>query len=105
MAENGFSVVTEDVEDVAPIKARYQVPLELRACHTAIVDGYIIEGHVPVREINRLLTERPAILGLAVPGMPNGAPGMTVEGFAPEPFDVIAFDQAGNTEVYASYSP
>ena len=85
-------------------KALSQVPQELQACHTAIVDGYIIEGHVPVKEINRLLAERPAgVVGLAVPGMPIGSPGMDVPGQPAQPYDVIAFDQAGRTEVYASY--
>lgn len=85
------------------IKARYQIPPELQSCHTAIVDGYVIEGHVPVREINRLLSERPDLIGLAVPGMPIGSPGMEVEGTALEPFDVIAFDGEGQKEVFASY--
>jgi hypothetical protein len=85
------------------VKDRYQIPRELQACHTAIVDGYVVEGHVPVEEIRRLLAERPDIIGLAVPGMPVGSPGMEVEGVAPQPFEVIAFDQAGNTEVFASY--
>jgi hypothetical protein len=65
------------------VKSRYQVPPELQSCHTAIVDGYIIEGHVPVAEIERLLTERPDITGLAVPGMPIGSPGMEVDGADP----------------------
>ncbi|MEZ4645182.1 MAG: DUF411 domain-containing protein [Chloroflexota bacterium] len=83
----------------------YQVPTQLQSCHTAIVDGYVIEGHVPVAEIERLLTERPAIRGLAVPGMPAGSPGMESPGVADQPYDVIAFDEAGNTEVFASYRP
>jgi hypothetical protein len=103
LAENGFSVVTENTQDLASIKTRYQVPPELQSCHTAIVDGYIIEGHVPVREFNRLLSERPAISGLAVPGMPIGSPGMLVEGHEPEPFDVIAFEASGKTHIFASY--
>jgi hypothetical protein len=78
MELNGFKVVVEDVQDMARVKARYLVPPELQSCHTAIVDGYVLEGHVPVREIDRLLSERPKILGLAVPGMPAGAPGMEV---------------------------
>jgi hypothetical protein len=89
--------------DLTTINAQYQVPPELQSCHTAIVDGYIIEGHVPVREINRLLSERPAIKGLAVPGMPSGSPGM--EGAVAEPYDVIAFDESGKTEIFASYRP
>ncbi len=103
MAENGFALKTEDVHDLASVKTRYQIPPELQACHTAIVDGYIIEGHVPVAEIKRLLAERPAIVGLAVPGMPIGAPGMEMEGAAAKPFDVIAWDKSGTTEVFASY--
>lgn len=102
MAENGFALQTEDVDDLASIKTRYEIPPDLQACHTAIVDGYIIEGHVPVAEINRLLAERPAIVGLAVPGMPMGSPGM--EGWMTEPFDVIAWDKDGKREVFASYS-
>ncbi len=93
----------EDTQDLAAVKARYQIPPQLQACHTAIVDGYVIEGHVPVAEIRRLLTERPDIVGLAVPGMPVGSPGMEVTGVAPQPFEVIAFDKSGKTEVFASY--
>lgn len=103
MEMNGFTLNAEDVQDMAQVKVRYLVPPELQSCHTAIVDGYIIEGHVPVEEINRLLRERPDIIGLAVAGMPVGSPGMEVEGAVPEPFDVIAFDSAGWKEVFASY--
>jgi len=103
MEDNGFDTTTENVQDMSIIKSRYQVPLELQSCHTAIVDGYVIEGHVPVREINRLLNERPDIIGLAVPGMPIGSPGMEVQGAALEPFDVIAFDSDGWNKVFASY--
>jgi len=103
MEQNGFTVVAEDVQDLAAVKARYLVPVELQSCHTAIVDGYIIEGHVPAAEVQRLLDERPDIIGLAVVGMPAGSPGMGGEGAASEPFDVIAFAQAGRIEVFASY--
>ena len=93
-----------DVADPAAVKAHYQVPPELQSCHTAIVDGYIIEGHVPVAEIQRLLKERPTeIVGLAVPGMPVGSPGMEVPGGKKDPFDVVAFDRKGKTRVFASY--
>ena len=85
------------------IKTRYQVPLELQSCHTAIVDGYVIEGHVPLREINRLLSERLDIIGLAVPGMLVGSPGMENAGVAAEPYHVIAFYGDGRQEVFASY--
>lgn len=110
MEENGFAVQVENVANMNPIKTQYQVPVTLQSCHTAIVDGgdeksYVLEGHVPVKEIERLLKEKPEVIGLAVPGMPVGSPGMEVEGAAPQPYDVIAFDAAGNTELYASYSP
>ena len=88
---------------MSTIKSRYQVPLELQSCHTAIVHGYVIEGHVPLREINRLLSERLDIIGLAVPGMPVGSPGMENAGVAAEPYYVIAFYGDGRQEVFASY--
>lgn len=93
----------ENVQNLAQVKSQYQVPAQLQSCHTAIVDGYVIEGHVPVEDIERLLAERPNIVGLAVPGMPVGSPGMEVEGAAPQPFNVIAFDGNGKMEVFASY--
>jgi hypothetical protein len=103
MEANGYAVQTEDIQNLNEIKDRYNVPPELRSCHTAIVDGYVIEGHVPVEEIERLLAEHPDILGIAVAGMPVGSPGMEVAGTPAEPFEVVAFDQAGETEVFASY--
>lgn len=96
-------VQVEDVLNLGPVKQEHGVPLTLQGCHTAIVDGYVIEGHVPIDALKRLLAERPEVTGLAVPGMPVGSPGMEVAGSAPEPFDVIAFDDEGNTEVFASY--
>jgi hypothetical protein len=103
MEQNGYTAQVEDVENLVAVKTRYQVPLQLQSCHTAIVDGYIIEGHVSVAEIERLLTERPDIAGLAVPGMPVGSPGMEVAGAVPQPYEVIAFDESGKTEIFASY--
>ena len=85
---------------MSSVKAEHQVPIELQGCHTAIVDGYIVEGHVPAAEIERLIAERPDIKGIAVPGMPVGSPGMEVEGAEAQPFDVIAFDDAGRQEVF-----
>lgn len=105
MRENGFPVTVADGDDLGEVKERYHVPPELQSCHTAIVDGYVVEGHVSVAEIERMLQERPAIAGIAVPGMPIGSPGMEVEGSAPQPYEVIAFDEAGATEVYARYEP
>jgi hypothetical protein len=103
LRDNGFTVQTENVQNLHPVKQRYQVPLPLQSCHTAIVDGYVIEGHVPADAIERLLSERPAIVGIAVPSMPIGSPGMEVAGVEPEPFDVFAFDGKGNGEIFASY--
>ena len=92
-----------ETEDMSAIKAEYSIPQELTSCHTAIVDGYIVEGHVPAAEIRQMLSDRPAVIGIAVAGMPNGSPGMNIEGFDDEPFDVVAFNSAGEIEVYASY--
>jgi hypothetical protein len=104
MEQNGFTVTAKDLESSEAKQVLSQVPPQLQGCHTAIVDGYIVEGHVPVKEINRLLAERPAgIVGLAVPGMPVGSPGMEVPGQPAQPYDVLAFDKAGGTEVYARY--
>ncbi len=91
-----------DLTDLSEIKTRYQVPGALQSCHTAIVDGYIIEGHVPAAEIQKLLAERPAVTGLAVPEMPIGSPGMEIAGMDAEPYDVIAFGEDG-MQVYSSY--
>jgi hypothetical protein len=105
LRENGFAVSTVDVseDDLLAIKSRYGVRRDLESCHTGTVDGYVIEGHVPADDIRRLLQERPEIVGLTVPGMPAGSPGMEVPGGRREPFDVLAFDEQGNTEVYSSH--
>jgi len=103
MRDNGYTVKVEDDQNRAALRDRYEVPLQIQSCHTAIVDGYIIEGHVPVDEIERLLAERPDIVGLVVIGMPTGSPGMGDGSQSQQPFDVLAFDKEGNTEVYASY--
>ncbi len=90
------------MQDLASVKARYQVPSELYSCHTAIVDGYIIEGHVPAAEIQRLLEERPeGVIGLAVAGMPAGSPGMESPDGATQPYNVIAFGANGPLSVFA----
>lgn len=86
------------------IRAHYKVPEKLQSCHTAIVDGYVFEGHVPVREIRRLLSERPEAVGLAIPGMHRGSPGMDVEGVDPHPYKVLLLKKDGGFEVYADYS-
>ena len=93
----------EERANLTPVKQQYGVDATLESCHTAIVDGYVIEGHVPAKEIQRLLAERPPIVGLAVPGMPVGSPGMEMAGYAADPYDVIAFEQSGKQQVFASY--
>lgn len=99
----GFEARIEVAADLDAVKRRLGVPAALASCHTAEIDGYLIEGHVPAETIHRLLAERPAIRGLAVPGMPIGSPGMEVAGEAPDPFQVIAFDAAGRSSVFADY--
>ena len=99
----GFATTVADVSDVAAVKTKYHVPNQLRSCHTALVGGYVIEGHVPPADIRRLLRERPRVLGLAVPGMPIGSPGM--EGPNGKPYDVLTFDAAGTSTVYSTQKP
>ena len=98
---NGFKVQRKDVfgKQFTDLKSKHGVPSRLHARHTAVIDGYIIEGHVPADLIKRMLKERPPIVGLAVPGMPVGSPGM--EGPNPEPYEVFTFDKQGRTTVYA----
>lgn len=96
----GFkTTVTESPNRAATSK----VPAALRSCHTGTVDGYLIEGHVPVADITKLLQTRPRIAGIAAPGMPAGSPGMEMPNGVVTPYDVIAFDAAGKTSVFASH--
>lgn len=99
---NGFEVQVHDVENVGYYRQRHGVPEPLTSCHTAIVDGYTIEGHVPAADIHTLLEERPEARGLAVPGMPLGSPGMDT-GPDREPYSVLLFDDAGNRSVFREY--
>jgi len=99
LAANGFKVEAMDVPDLSLIKQKYGVKDELQSCHTAVVNGYVVEGHVPADVIRKMLKDKPAVVGLAVPGMPMGSPGM--EGPTRERYDVLTFDRAGRTTVYA----
>ncbi|HUO52555.1 MAG TPA: DUF411 domain-containing protein [Gemmatimonadaceae bacterium] len=101
LQENGYNVVTKDISDdqLTAFNKAQGLPMQLESCHTALIDGYLIEGHVPVKDIKKLLAERPPIAGLAVPGMVAGTPGMP--GASPQPYDVIAFDKQGRTSVYS----
>jgi hypothetical protein len=98
-------VLIEPVENLALVKQEYNIPPDLQSCHTAIVDGYLIEGHVPADDIRRLLAQRPDVRGLAVPGMPIGSPGMESDDYPAQPFDVLAFDANAQSSVWASYRP
>jgi hypothetical protein len=100
LREHGFTVKAEDLSDLRPVRARYRVPRNLVSCHTGVVDGYVVEGHVPADAIKRLLAERPAVSGIAVPGMPIGSPGMEVPGQPPQRYDIMTFDDKGRTTVF-----
>jgi hypothetical protein len=101
MRQNGHTVKTQNLDDLEQIKTMAGVPELFRSCHTAMVDGYVIEGHVPAKDVDRLLKLRPKVRGLAVPGMVSGSPGM--EQGKPEPYDVILFQSNGSSSVYARY--
>lgn len=101
MRAEGFTVRDRLADDLAPLKSRLGVPADLQSCHTATVDGYVIEGHVPAREVRRLLEERPSAIGLAVSGMPMGSPGMETGGAA-DSYEVLLF-AAERQSVFARY--
>lgn len=107
MRQSGFAVeIRERPEaDVQQIKDKLGVPKSARSCHTAQTGSYVIEGHVPAADVKRLLDEQPEIVGLVVPGMPSGAPGMDVPGVRPRPYDVLSFDAGGKTRVFATHKP
>ena len=98
---NAFTVKVQEVNDTSAYQRQYRVPRSMVSCHTAIVNGYTIAGHVPAADIKRLLSERPKAVGLAVPGMPVGTPGM--EAAHSDAYSVLAFDESGHTSVYAHY--
>ena len=101
MHNAGFRAVVTDISDLRSIKDQFRVPSELQSCHSSVIDGYVIEGHVPAREVIRLLKDRPMAIGLAVPGMPIGSPGME-QGGRHDPFQVILFSSTARL-VFAEY--
>ena len=107
MRAAGFTVHVTDLQepDLQKMKDRYGVPAKSRSCHTARVGGFTIEGHVPAGEVKRLLEEKPQVVGIAVPGMPLGSPGMEVSGVKPQPYEVVTFDKQGATKVYSVQKP
>lgn len=101
MKAAGFEVEVEEIEDLGTVKRMASVPDDLQSCHTARVGGYTVEGHVPASDVVRLLEERPDALGLVVPGMPSGSPGM--ETGERDPYDVLMLRNDGETEVFSSH--
>lgn len=99
----GFDVEATNVGNMNAVKREVSLPQALASCHTALVDGYVIEGHVPAEDVARMLDTRPDIRGIAVPGMPLGSPGM--ESPTPEPYEVIAFGADGKMSVFARHDP
>jgi hypothetical protein len=96
----GWTIATVDIGDMASFKAERGIPVEAASCHTAVIAGYVVEGHVPLAAVERLLAERPAIDGIALPGMPAGSPGMG--GVAVGPFEILALD-GGTVSVFGSF--
>jgi hypothetical protein len=100
LEQNGFKVEVMDMPDLSAVKAKYGIKPEMQACHTAVVGNYVVEGHVPADLILKMINEKPAIAGIAVPGMPMGSPGM--ESGTKESYTVLSFDSAGKSSVYAN---
>jgi hypothetical protein len=103
LREAGFQVEANDVDNLNSVKQRVGLPYGMGSCHTAEVDGYFVEGHVPVDDIKRLLREKPRARGLAVPGMPMGSPGMEVASGQVQPYDVMLVARDGSATVYAHH--
>ncbi|MDH3636874.1 MAG: DUF411 domain-containing protein [Gammaproteobacteria bacterium] len=102
LKDNNFRVTAHNVDNLDQIRAKHGLKdPKLRSCHTAIVDGYVVEGHVPVDDIKRLLTERPKVIGISAPGMPQMSPGMM--SIEPKDYDVVSFDADGKVEVFSRY--
>lgn len=101
MRQNGFSVTVKNMDDMSLIKSLTGIPENMESCHTASIGNYLVEGHVPASDVKRMLTQKPAIKGLAVPGMPMSAPGM--DSPENEPYTVFSFDSKGSVKTYAAY--
>ena len=110
LRDNGLEVVDNIVENISEIKKQYNVPNNLRSCHSAKIGNYTIEGHVPIESINKLFKEKPIISGIAVPGMPHGSPGMETHSHEShshnyETYKVVSFSNNGNTKIFDQISP
>jgi len=109
LRDNGLEVVDNIVEDVSVIKKQYQIPNNLRSCHSAQISNYTIEGHVPIESINKLFREKPNIDGIVVPGMPLGSPGMEMHSHEShshdyENYKVVSFSKTGKTKLFDNIS-
>lgn len=103
LREAGFEVEARNVQDLNSVKLDAGVPTDLASCHTALIEGYVVEGHVPAHVVEKLLAERPEVAGIATPGMPVGSPGM--EGPNAQPYEVMAFQPDGSRTTYAEVDP
>jgi hypothetical protein len=102
LQENNFAVKDFVTNDVQVIKDKYGVTGNMASCHTAIVDGYVVEGHVPASDIMQLIKDKPKVIGISVPGMPVGTPGMDMGG-RKDAYQVVSFDKQGKVQVVNSY--
>ena len=102
MKQSGFNVNVHNVRDVTPARENFGVPNAMASCHTSVVGGYSIEGHVPAADVKRLLRDRPKAAGIAVPGMVQGSPGME-QGQGSEPYNVVLFSSGGKSSVFAKH--
>ncbi len=102
MKKHGFEITDIKTDNIEAIKQKYNLPQDLASCHTAIINGYVMEGHIPADDIKRFLKEKPKMKGLAVPAMPIGTPGME-SGKIKQPFAVLAFNKEGETKVFNRY--
>ena len=107
MRQAGFKLTVTDMPQASldNVKQKHAVPAATHSCHTAVINGYVVEGHVPAEQVRRLLEQKPRALGIAVPGMPLGSPGMEVSGIKPHPYDVLLIDKQGKTTVFATIKP
>ena len=104
MKAAGFQIRVHNTNDLTEIKKMLGVPDQLRSCHTAKIGDYVIEGHVPIADVKRLLGQKPTVVGISVPGMPIGSPGMEVRTGETEPYEVATFDKNGATSVFAKHN-
>ena len=102
LVKHGFEINDIKTNDMQAVKSRYGVKNEWASCHTALVDGYVVEGHVPAADIRKMIQEKPEIIGISVPQMPHGTPGMEMSG-RKDPFSVISFDRDGNGKSFTDY--